>query len=173
MGSAYDILPGDPALDLENMAWPDAVREARAMCGKTNKQLAVEFSAVVGRRFPESTVQRWFNPCDDGYWPSSMYLPHLCRVLDNHVLVSWIVAHTVKEDAGDHVLTPEELAALPPLLMEEFGRVGAGLSSVLRRGGLTPENASRLRGVLGRFTGKLSFLRKVLHPLASRRKVVA
>lgn len=157
-------------LDLGSLEWADAVREARDRCAKTNAEIAREFSAILGLKkpYPMSTVQRWFNSNDRKYWPSAEYVPTLCRVLGNFILVAWMLEQS-KKDSEDQVITKEDLLVYLPAILTEMGRVGEALALVSQEG-LTLKTSRGVRGALTALMGRLSALRRLFAPLARRHR---
>jgi len=158
-------------LDLANMEWADAVREGRSRCPLTNAEIAVKFSAELGLKkpYPMTTVQRWFNSNDRKYWPSAEYVPTLCRVLGNYILVAWMLAQASKDPEEGQVITMADLQAFLPAIVAEFGKIGSALALVDAASDITPMQAKGIRGAVSGMLSMLQALMRLLNPLAARK----
>lgn len=69
--------------DLKEMTFQQVKELARALCGKTNREISEELGLGV------ETIRRYFT--DPGYHPTVPNIPDLCRSLGNTLLVEWQV----------------------------------------------------------------------------------
>ncbi len=129
--------------DVASMTWGETVETAKALSGLTNAEIARRFNATTGKDTSPANVQRWFERYDE-YWPSAPYLPVLCEVLGNTLMVDWL-AHRVRPQTAAETSSMADMLRLMPRLAGEIGDVGRVIDEVLGDDDLSADDARRVR----------------------------
>lgn len=122
--------------DLKEMTFQQVKELARALCGKTNRQISEEMGLGV------ETVRRYFT--DPGYHPTVPNIPDLCRSLGNMLIIEWqavqvgghlVVVEAEPDRAGVERCISDVLRESSDVLREQARALEDGMYSIdeLRR----------------------------------------
>jgi hypothetical protein len=159
-------------LDLKHMTYPEAMEQAKMLSGKTNEQIARELSISLGRETPLSAaaVQGWFDLRRRDYWPSTIFLPALCRVLGNSIIIDWLVEQTRDVASCELEASTGNLLASLPGVVKQFGLLGERVGVAVEDGAVTPREARDILGEVAGLRAHLDNLESLLSSLAEQAK---
>ncbi|MFI3272125.1 MAG: helix-turn-helix transcriptional regulator [Pseudomonadota bacterium] len=146
--------------DYENMSATDAVRLAKDVSGLTSEEIARRTGVGV------NAIRQYIRQ-DDAYTPSLERIPALCDALGNTVLLQWL-EEQIRPRQRD---IPE--ATTRAQVLTACARVTATLGDVHRvlaeseGGGITPDRAREIRGLLHDVTQESRMAMEALKPMAS------
>jgi len=146
-------------VDLKSLTAKQALSLAKSLSGKTNEEVAEELGQ------DQSTVKRYFNENDSGYYPSLFRLPGVCKALGNTILLDWLYKR-VEED-GEHpggISSDRDLLRKANSLAVEIGDVHRSVDEIIHRSSL--EDPERLLAELFAVERKCRAFRKELQEAA-------
>lgn len=143
-------------IDLKRLTAKQALSLAKGVAGKTNDELA----EALGH--DRSSVKRYFNESDNGYYPSLFRIPKLCEALGNTILVDWIQAQL--EDGSDSpaIASDNDLLRRINRLASELGGVHRSVDDTLDGPGLDQFDPKRLLSELFEVEHQVRELRRSL-----------
>lgn len=146
--------------DLKRMTAKQALSLAKQMAGMTNEELAEEMEQ------DPSTVKRYFNEQDKGYYPSLLRIPRLCMALGNSLLLDWIQAQTDQLEPFSPIATNNDLLRRINRLAGELGSVHKTVDDTVSGPGLERFDHQRLLSELFEVEHEVKALRRSLQQVS-------